>query len=134
MADRVVRRSVPQTLRRGLTFWRRSIQARVVVSTVLLSTVALVAVGWFLLRQVERGLVNHRVATVVREAGTENKAAHDRLAAIPFSDTDAARQTGELADSFVSSGLIAWTLRPGCLALRRSPPRGASTSKERWAA
>jgi two-component system sensor histidine kinase MtrB len=104
VADQGVRRSLPQALRRGLTFWRRSIQARVVVSTVLLSTVVLVAVGWFLLRQVEQGLVNHRVATVVREAGTENKAAHDRLAAIPFSDTDAARQTGELADSIVSSG------------------------------
>ena len=54
MAD-TVGRSVPEALRRGLTFWRRSIQARVVVSTVLLSTVVLVAVGWFLLRQVRAG-------------------------------------------------------------------------------
>ena len=103
MADKV-RRTVPQALRRGLTFWRRSIQARVVVSTVLLSTVVLVAVGWFLLRQVEQGLVNHRVSTVVREVGTENKAANDRLAAIPFSDTDAVRQAGELASAIFTSG------------------------------
>ena len=103
MADKV-RRTVPEALRRGLTFWRRSIQARVVVSTVLLSTVVLVAVGWFLLRQVEQGLVNHRVSTVVREVGTENKAANDRLAAIPFSDTDAVRQAGELATAIFTSG------------------------------
>ena len=103
MADKV-RRTVPEALRRGLTFWRRSIQARVVVSTVLLSTVVLVAVGWFLLRQVEQGLVNHRVETVVREVGTENKAANDRLAAIPFSDTDAVRQAGELATAIFTSG------------------------------
>jgi two-component system sensor histidine kinase MtrB len=103
VADRV-RRSVPEALRRGLTFWRRSIQARVVVSTVLLSTVVLVAVGWFLLRQVEQGLLDHRVETVVREVGTENKAANDRLAAIPFSDTDAVRQTGELANAIFTSG------------------------------
>jgi len=33
-------RSLPSGLRRGLTFWRRSIQARVVASTVVLSVVA----------------------------------------------------------------------------------------------
>ena len=78
MAERAGR-SVPETLRRGLTFWRRSIQARVVVSTVLLSTVVVLAVGWFLLRQVQQGLLDHRVDTVVREAGTENQAAQERL-------------------------------------------------------
>ena len=43
-----------EALRRGLTFWRRSIQARVVVSTVLLSAVVVSVVGWFLLRQTQR--------------------------------------------------------------------------------
>ena len=79
MADWAGRRGVPEALRRGLTFWRRSIQARVVVSTVLLSTVVVLAVGWFLLRQVQQGLLDHRVETVLREAGNENQAAADRL-------------------------------------------------------
>ena len=35
--------SVPEVLRRGLTFWRRSIQARVVLSTVLLSAIVVTA-------------------------------------------------------------------------------------------
>ena len=99
-----VRRSVPEALRRGLTFWRRSIQARVVVSTVLLSTVVLVAVGWFLLRQVQQGLLDHRIETVVREVGTENKAANDRLLAVPGTDTDAVGQATDVADAAIASG------------------------------
>ena len=88
MADWAGRRSVPEALRRGLTFWRRSIQARVVVSTVLLSTVVVLAVGWFLLRQVQQGLLDHRVETVLHEVGTENQAATDRLRAAPGLDTN----------------------------------------------
>ncbi len=103
MADRV-RRTVPEALRRGLTFWRRSIQARVVVSTVLLSTVVLVAVGWFLLRQVQQGLLDHRLDTVVREVGTENQAANDRLAAVPGTDTDAVGQARDVANAAIASG------------------------------
>ncbi len=104
MAD-TLRRSVPETLRRGLTFWRRSIQARVVVSTVLLSTVVLLAVGWFLLRQVQQGLLDHRVETVLREAATENRAADDRLQAVVGTDTDANRQASQLvADPIIVSG------------------------------
>ena len=64
-------RSLPEALRRGLTFWRRSIQARVVVSTLLLSAVVVTAVGWFLLRQVEQGLVDHRVASVLADVSNE---------------------------------------------------------------
>jgi len=68
----VVARTLPETLRRGLTFWRRSIQARVVVSTVLLSAIVVTAVGWLLLRQVEHGLVHHRVDSVLVEVGNED--------------------------------------------------------------
>ena len=35
-----------------VTLWRRSIQARVVISTVLLSALVVSLVGWTLLRQV----------------------------------------------------------------------------------
>ena len=34
-------RRLPESIRRGLTFWRRSIQARVVASTVILSAVVI---------------------------------------------------------------------------------------------
>ena len=37
---------LPDWLRSTLTFWRRSIQARVAVSTLLLSAVVVGLVGW----------------------------------------------------------------------------------------
>ena len=87
---------VTDALRRGLTFWRRSIQARVVVSTLLLSAVVVAAVGWLLLRQVEQGLLNHRVTAVVAEAGSENADARKRLNAVPGTDIDASAQARDL--------------------------------------
>ena len=63
-------RSLPEALRRGLTFWRRSIQARVVVSTVVLSAVVISGVGWLLLQQTQRGLLDHRVDNVLAEVNT----------------------------------------------------------------
>jgi two-component system sensor histidine kinase MtrB len=41
-----VPRRLPRAIRRGLTFWRRSIQARVVVSTVVLTAIVIAGVGW----------------------------------------------------------------------------------------
>ncbi|HEX3222138.1 MAG TPA: MtrAB system histidine kinase MtrB [Nocardioides sp.] len=102
--DGMVRRSVPEAVRRGLTFWRRSIQARVVVSTVLLSAVVVTAVGWFLLRQVEHGLVDHRVDTVLLEVKNENDQAIARLEAVPGTDTDAQAQAMGLYRSIADSG------------------------------
>src|SRR6478735_4025060 len=54
-------RWLPEPVRRSLLFWRRSIQARVVVSTVLLSVAVISVVGWYLLQQVQDGLLDHRV-------------------------------------------------------------------------
>jgi two-component system, OmpR family, sensor histidine kinase MtrB len=51
-----------------VTLWRRSIQARVVISTVLLSALVVSLVGWTLLRQVTDGLVRERVDESVAEA------------------------------------------------------------------
>src|SRR3954452_14490498 len=100
----MVGRSVPEALRRGLTFWRRSIQARVVVSTVLLSAVVVTAVGWLLLRQVGEGLVAHRVQSVLVEAGNENDQAAQLLQAAPGTDTDANAQATDLFNSLDDSG------------------------------
>ncbi len=101
----MVGRSLPEALRRGLTFWRRSIQARVVVSTVLLSAVVVVAVGWFLLRQVEQGLVDHRVETVLHEVANENQAGHRPAPGRAGTDTDANDQAaGVLFAPIFASG------------------------------
>ncbi|MDQ4114527.1 MAG: hypothetical protein M3306_26050, partial [Actinomycetota bacterium] len=71
--------NVPTGLRRALTFWRRSIQARVVVSTLVLSAIVICAVGWFLLQQTRDGLLRHRVDVVVGEVEAEVAATRDRL-------------------------------------------------------
>jgi two-component system sensor histidine kinase MtrB len=97
-------RSLPEALRRGLTFWRRSIQARVVVSTLLLSAVVVTAVGWFLLRQVEQGLVDHRVASVLADVGNETTQLRAGLASAPGTETDAAAQARDLVNPIITSG------------------------------
>jgi two-component system sensor histidine kinase MtrB len=66
-------------VRRALTFWRRSIQARVVASTVVLSAVVVSGVGWFLLQQTQRGLLDHRVDAVIAEVNTVMADSNDQL-------------------------------------------------------
>ncbi len=100
----MVARTVPEALRRGLTFWRRSIQARVVVSTVLLSAIVVAGVGWFLLRQVEQGLVDERVDAVLSEVGNENSQAESSLKAA--TETNAATQVSQLLQTINSSGQV----------------------------
>ncbi len=97
--------SVPEALRRGLTFWRRSIQARVAVSTLLLSAIVVSAVGWFLLRQIEQGLVDHRVAAVLTEVANENRQASTSLNSAPPTDTNATAQATDLYSSIYQSGV-----------------------------
>ncbi len=98
-------RGVPSGLRRALTFWRRSIQARVVASTVVLSAVVVSIVGWYLLQQTRQGLLDHRVAAVVGEANNETTEARNRLAAAPGTDIDAASQQRELVEPIIERGL-----------------------------
>jgi two-component system sensor histidine kinase MtrB len=102
----MVTRTVPEALRRGLTFWRRSIQARVVVSTVLLSAIVVTAVGWFLLRQVEQGLLDRRLDAVLTEVGNENDQAGRSLDAVSGTDTNATEQAKELVEGIDGSGQI----------------------------
>ena len=66
-------------VRRALTFWRRSIQARVVASTVVLSAVVVTAVGWVLLQQTQQGLLDHRVDAVLAEVDTAMADANEQL-------------------------------------------------------
>lgn len=94
----MVRTSVPTAVRRGLTFWQRSIQARVVVSTVLLSALIVTLVGWFLLQQTRDGLLQNKVDTVVAEAAAETTAGEQRLAALPGTNVQVRQQQEELFD------------------------------------
>ena len=96
---------VGPALRWGLTFWRRSIQARVVATSLILSTLAIGAVGWLLLEQTRQGLLDHRVDAVVAETGTEMRDAQERLAAASGVDVDAAGQRRELVTPIILRGL-----------------------------
>ncbi len=97
-------RSLPVALRRGLTFWRRSIQARVVVSTVVLSAAVVSIVGWFLLQQTRDGLLDNRVEAVVAEANNETTEARFRLAAAPGTDIDSSSQQRDLVEPIIQRG------------------------------
>lgn len=95
---------VAPAVRRALTFWRRSIQARVVVSTVVLSTVVVGAVGWILLQQTRDGLLDHRVEVVLAEVDAEVADATDRLEAASGREVNAGRQQRDLVDPIIERG------------------------------
>jgi two-component system sensor histidine kinase MtrB len=92
-------------LRHGWTFWRRSIQARVVVTTVLLSMLAVGVVGWFLMQQTRSGLLDHRVSLVTAEAASEVQDARTRLGAASGIDVDASGQRRDLVEPIIQRGL-----------------------------
>ncbi len=91
-------------VRRALTFWRRSIQARVVASTVLLSAAVVGIVGAFLMHQTRDGLVDNRVEQVIAEAENETADAREKLAAVRGIDVDASRQQDDLIEPIISRG------------------------------
>ncbi len=99
-------RSTPRGLREALTFWRRSIQARVVASTVLLSALVFSGVGWFLLQQTREGLLEQRVAAAIAEANTETAAARSRLEGVPGTDLDANGQRRDLVEPIKERGAL----------------------------
>jgi two-component system sensor histidine kinase MtrB len=92
-------------VRRLASFWRRSIQARVVLSTVLLSALVVSLVGWTLMRQITDGLVSSRADASVAEAMRANQDAEDRLRAASTRDFEASTQLSQLVATMVSRGL-----------------------------
>lgn len=92
---------VPLGVRRALTFWRRSTQARVVASTVVLTTVVISLVGVYLLQQTRDGLLDNRVETVVAEAATETRDAELLLTRADGRNSDEATQARELAEPII---------------------------------
>lgn len=97
-------RRLPGAFRRGLTFWRRSIQARVVASTVILSAVVIAGVGWLLLQQTRDGLLDQRVDAVTGEVADEIQEANGRLASAPGQDADPSVQRSDLTDLIIQRG------------------------------
>ncbi|MDX6326772.1 MAG: two-component system, OmpR family, sensor histidine kinase MtrB [Nocardioidaceae bacterium] len=92
-------------LRSTVTVWRRSIQARVVLSTVLLSAVVVTLVGWTLTRQITDGLAQDRVRSAVAEAGRTSADVQSSLSAAT-SDFDAGAQLPSLVSGVVSRGSV----------------------------
>jgi len=99
-----VPRRLPGALRRGLTFWRRSIQARVVASTVILTAVVIAAVGWLLLQQTRDGLLDQRVRAVTAEVADEVQEQDGRLRSASGQDADASVQLGDLTNLIIQRG------------------------------
>jgi two-component system sensor histidine kinase MtrB len=97
------RRFPPRSL---WTFWRRSIQARVVVSTLVLSAIVVAIVGMVLLRQVSDGLVDSKTKSSVAEATRSAIDAQRRLSGASGTDFDATTQLDQLARSIVQRGLV----------------------------
>src|SRR4051812_46022218 len=92
--------------RRAATVWRRSIQARVVISTLLLSAVVVSLVGWVLLQQVTDGLVRSKTDSAVAEASRATAEAQRRLSAADGNDFDASTQLNQLVSTLVSRGSV----------------------------
>jgi len=87
------------------TAWRRSIQIRVVLSTVLLSAVIVTLVGWTLSRQITDGLVRDRVDEAVAEAARSSADLQSSLSAAS-SDFDANAELPTLMSRVVSRGTV----------------------------
>src|SRR5690349_18290438 len=99
-----MRDRLPPVLRHGPAFWRRSVQARVVVSTVLLSAAVVGVVGWFLIQQTRDGLLEHRVQAVVAEAENETLDARNKLSAARGVEVDEATQREQLVEPIIQRG------------------------------
>jgi two-component system, OmpR family, sensor histidine kinase MtrB len=97
-------------LHRAVTVWQRSIQARVVISTLLLSAVVVSLVGWVLLRQITVGLVESKTRSSVDEAARATTEAQSRLAVVNGNgngtDFDPGSQLTELVSTLVSRGSV----------------------------
>src|SRR3954470_12773957 len=88
------------------TIWRRSIQARVVISTLLLSAVVVSLVGWVLLRQITDGLVESKTDSSVAESTRATADAQRRLSAAHGNDFDPSPQLTQLVSTLVSRGSV----------------------------
>ncbi|CAN5174564.1 MAG: MtrAB system histidine kinase MtrB [Nocardioides sp.] len=86
-------------------FWRQSIRARIVVSTLILTALSVSLVGWLLLAQTREGLLEDRRDAVLAEVADETTDANDRLNAAIGTDVDASAQRRELIEPIIQRGV-----------------------------
>ena len=87
-------------MRQLMRLWRRSIQTRVVASTVLLSTLVIGATGWALLNDVADGLADSRRTAAIAEARSGFKTAQAQLdAALESEPETQAQALTQMVDS-----------------------------------
>jgi two-component system sensor histidine kinase MtrB len=85
--------------------WLRSIQARVVIGTVVLSAIVIALVGWMLTRQVAEGLTDSKREQSVSEARAGIQWAQQQLNAQPVSDSASQSETvRKLVESLSTRG------------------------------
>ncbi|RNM13594.1 MtrAB system histidine kinase MtrB [Nocardioides pocheonensis] len=89
-----------------LTYWRRSIRTRVVVTIVLLGAVVAGSVGWLLVRQISDGLVQSRLSASRAEAVSQTASARELLGSAGSSDFDPATQLRQVAEALVARGKL----------------------------
>lgn len=75
------------------------------VSTVLLTILAIGAVGWLLLAQTKNGLLDHRRTAVLAEVADEVSDAQNRLTSAVGTDVDASGQRRELIEPIIQRGI-----------------------------
>jgi two-component system sensor histidine kinase MtrB len=90
-------------IRRSVAVWRRSLHLRVVLSTLLLSALVTVFVGWILLRQVTDGVLDAKVAASVGEASAGFRTAQSAIDAAEPSG-DPSELTTQLAQDIALRG------------------------------
>jgi two-component system, OmpR family, sensor histidine kinase MtrB len=89
---------VVRPLRAARYRWLRSIQARVVISTLVLSALVIAVVGWMFARQVAEGLVDNKREQSISEAQAGVRYAQEQLEAEPIA--------GEIGESHVLDQLV----------------------------
>ena len=97
-----VARAARRVPRKILTVWRRSIQTRVVVYTVLLTAAAVSLVGLILLEQIGDEMVQDRVVAAKGEASEELAAARTSIAETSGGNGGTPLQRNDLGDPIIS--------------------------------
>ena len=89
-----------------LRLWRRSLQVRVVASTVIMTVAVTSVLAWYLVRTSRDGLLDQRVERVVAEAQTETSEAVSRLQSTPGTDIDVSSQQLDLVQPIINRGAV----------------------------
>jgi two-component system sensor histidine kinase MtrB len=128
-----MRQTLGQALGRVAGIWRRSLAARVVVSTVALAAVVISIVGWLLVQQTREGLLENRIDAVLAEAGNETTEAENRLARAQGNDLDASRQRTDLLSPMITRGNASGfsVLLSGPMAASADDPVSAADTPDR---